>query len=70
MISETILNVESGIQLEAFFDHAESSIRIYLSDSKNTSDVYSIQYIDLDITDTEYLINKLNQLKKEFKQQR
>jgi hypothetical protein len=63
MIKQTIVDNITTTQLEVFRTE-ENTIRLYLSDSENQDDYYSVQYIDLDINDTEFLIKQLNRLTK------
>ena len=63
MIKQTIVDNITTTQLEVFRTE-ENTIRLYLSDSENQDDYQSVQYIDLDINDTEFLIKQLNRLTK------
>lgn len=63
MIKQTIVDNITTTQLEVFRTE-ENTIRLYLSDSEYQDDYYSVQYIDLDINDTEFLIKRLNRLTK------
>ncbi len=65
MIKQTILDNHSKIQLEVWNTEG-NTIRLYLSDSEDPTDMYSSQYIDLDENDTDYLINQLTECKKNF----
>lgn len=66
MIKEVILDNNTTAQLEVWFTN-ENTIRLYVSDSADPSNYYSSEFIDLDESDADYLINQLTELKKQFK---
>jgi hypothetical protein len=66
MIKETIVDNNTTAELEVWFTN-ENTIRLYISDSEDKHNYYSSEFIDLDETDTTYLINLLTKLKEQFK---
>lgn len=65
MVKNLIVDNSTTTQLEVFFSK-DNTIRLFLSDSEDPTDYYSSQYIDLDLEDTDWLINELSELKKYY----
>ena len=65
MVKNVMVDNTTTTQLEVFYTK-EKTIRLFLSDSEDPNDVYSIQYIDLTPEDTDWLISQLLELKNNF----
>jgi hypothetical protein len=65
MVKNVMVDNTTTTQLEVFYTK-EKTIRLFLSDSEDPNDVYSIQYIDLTSEDTDWLISQLLELKNNF----
>ena len=65
MVKNVMVDNTTTTQLEVFYTK-EKTIRLFLSDSEDPNDVYSIQYIDLTPEDTDWLISQLIELKNNF----
>jgi hypothetical protein len=65
MVKNVMVDNTTTTQLEVFYTK-EKTIRLFLSDSEDPNDVYSIQYIDLTSEDTDWLVSQLLELKNNF----